>query len=161
MNWNLVHNHLYVSSSKKIFVNAKILILSYKISIFIFMKIVLEQRYFEMIAPLMSLVWVWDFFKTVELSTAKPYIMVFNQMHKFSGLGHIVINDVIIKLPRKIFSSFFKILIYFVFVCCVVYEKSLLLVFDTSTHSSSLLHFMKYKFLEEVLTSWWWGQLKK
>ena len=149
-----MHNHLYVSSSKKIFVNAKILILSYKISIFIFMKIVLEQRYFEMIAPLMSLVCVWDFFKTVELSTAKPYIMVFNQMHKFSGLGHIVINDVIIELPRKIkFFFFLKNLIYFVFVCCVVYEKSLLLVFDTSTHSSSLLHFMKYKFLEEVLTS--------
>ena len=149
-----MHNHLYVSSSKKIFVNAKILILSYKISIFIFTKIVLERRDFEMIAPLMSLVCVWDFFKTVELSTAKPYIMVFNQMHKFSGLGHIVINDVIIELPRKIkFFFSLKNLIHFVFVCCVVYEKSLLLVFDTSTHSSSLLHFMKYKFLEEVLTS--------
>ena len=37
--------------SKIIFVNAKILFLSYKISILAFMKIVLEQRYLEMIPP--------------------------------------------------------------------------------------------------------------
>ena len=36
--------------SKSIFLNAKILILSYKISIFTFMKILLERRYLEMIA---------------------------------------------------------------------------------------------------------------
>ena len=41
------------------------------------------------------------------MSSAKLYIMVFNQMHKFSGLGHIVINDVIIELPRKIKFFFF------------------------------------------------------
>ena len=38
------------SSLKSIFINMKILILSYKISIFVFTKIVLEQRYLEMIA---------------------------------------------------------------------------------------------------------------
>ena len=38
----LVHNHLKVSLLKSIFVTSKILILSYKISIFTFMKIVLE-----------------------------------------------------------------------------------------------------------------------
>ena len=48
----LVRNHLQVSSLKSIFVNAKILILSYKISILAFTKIVLEQRYLEMSAPL-------------------------------------------------------------------------------------------------------------
>ena len=51
----LVHNHLKVSLLKSIFVTSKILILSYKISIFTFMKIVLEQRYLEMIAPLLYL----------------------------------------------------------------------------------------------------------
>ena len=47
-------NHLYVSLLKSIFVNAKILISSYKISNFAFTKIVLEQRYLEMIACLFS-----------------------------------------------------------------------------------------------------------
>ena len=41
-----------VSFLKSIFVNAKILILSYNISNFALTKIVLEQRYLEMIAPL-------------------------------------------------------------------------------------------------------------
>ena len=49
----IVRNHLYASLLKSIFVNAKIvLILFYKISIFAFTKIVLEQRYLEMIAPM-------------------------------------------------------------------------------------------------------------
>ena len=39
---------------KNVFVNAKIFILSYKISIFIFTKIVLEYSYLEMIVPLIS-----------------------------------------------------------------------------------------------------------
>ena len=43
----LVLNHLKVCLLKSIFVTSKILILSYKISIFTFMKIVLEQRYLE------------------------------------------------------------------------------------------------------------------
>ena len=50
----VVRNHLLVSLLKSIFVNAKILILSYKISIFAFTKIVLEvleRRYSEMIVP--------------------------------------------------------------------------------------------------------------
>ena len=38
-------NHLQISSLKSIFINVKILILSYKINIFAFTKIVLEQRY--------------------------------------------------------------------------------------------------------------------
>ena len=48
----IVRNHLYASVPKSISVNAKILILFYKISIFAFKKIVLEQRYLEMIAPI-------------------------------------------------------------------------------------------------------------
>ena len=48
----IVRNHLYASLLKSISVNAKILILFYKISIFAFKKIVLEQRYLEMIAPI-------------------------------------------------------------------------------------------------------------
>ena len=40
-----MRNHLYVSLLKSIFINVKILILSYKINIFAFTKIVLEQRY--------------------------------------------------------------------------------------------------------------------
>ena len=44
-------NPFYVSSLKSIFGNAKVLIFSYKISIFAFTQIVLEQRYSEMIAP--------------------------------------------------------------------------------------------------------------
>ena len=48
----IVRNHLYASVPKSISVNAKILILFYKISIFAFKKIVVEQRYLEMIAPI-------------------------------------------------------------------------------------------------------------
>ena len=44
---------------KSIFVNAKILILSYKISIFAFTKIVLEPRYLEMISPKILLWWLF------------------------------------------------------------------------------------------------------
>ena len=40
-----------ISLLKSIFINAKILFLSYKISIFAITKIVLERRYLEMIAP--------------------------------------------------------------------------------------------------------------
>ena len=40
------------ASLKSTFINAKILILSYKISILALMKIVLERRYLEMIVPL-------------------------------------------------------------------------------------------------------------
>ena len=76
------------------------------------------------------------FFKTVELSsTAKPYIMVFNQMHKFSGLGHIVINAVyyrVAKIEKK-----FKNAIYY-FVCCL-WKIIAFSVWHISTHFS-LLH---------------------
>ena len=59
--WNL-GQYLH---SKIIFVNAKKLISSYKISIFTFMKIVLEQRYLEMLAPLelSTAEWSDDFMK--------------------------------------------------------------------------------------------------
>ena len=40
-----------ISLLKSIFVNAKVLILSYKIYIFAFTKTVLEQKYLEIIAP--------------------------------------------------------------------------------------------------------------
>ena len=45
-----------ISLLKSIFINAKILFLSYKISIFAITKIILEQRYLEMIAPFDSLI---------------------------------------------------------------------------------------------------------
>ena len=48
-----MHNHR-VSLLKSFFVNAKILILSYKTIIFAIKKIVLEQRYLEMIASLLE-----------------------------------------------------------------------------------------------------------
>ena len=48
----LLQNHLKVSLLKSILVTSKILILSYKISILAFTKIVLEQRYLEVIVPL-------------------------------------------------------------------------------------------------------------
>ena len=47
---NLCPENIIIKTSlPKFFVNAKIIILSYKINIFAFMKIVLVQRYFEMI----------------------------------------------------------------------------------------------------------------
>ena len=49
-----LRNHL-LSSLKSISINAKILISSYKITFFAFTKIVLEQRYFEMIASYVSI----------------------------------------------------------------------------------------------------------
>ena len=49
------HYEFSAQPSLSIFVNAKILIVSYKISIFAFRKAVLKQRYLEMIAPLLFL----------------------------------------------------------------------------------------------------------
>ena len=68
----LVFETIRAQSSLSIFAQkyAKILILSYKISILTFMKIVLERGYLEMIAPLVRLGWpqialFWRFHSTM------------------------------------------------------------------------------------------------
>ena len=72
--WNLEQNH----HSKFIFVNAKKLILSYKISIFAFMKIVLEQRYLEIIRALSNGENVFKVFW--------PYLKIFPYLYYFLHL---------------------------------------------------------------------------
>ena len=53
-------------SSQTVFVNVKILILSYKISIFPFIKILLEQRYLEMISSLRNYFLLLCFFPCLD-----------------------------------------------------------------------------------------------